>query len=78
MYDILGYGPEGEFIPKHAKVYADLGVSAREAVGRYAAEVRGGAFPTETQSFAVEERVLAALDVPDRAAVREDGNGRMA
>ena len=62
MYDILGYGAEGEFVPKHAKVYAGLGAAAREAIGRYAAEVRAGAFPTDAQSFAVEERVLAALD----------------
>jgi 3-methyl-2-oxobutanoate hydroxymethyltransferase len=70
MYDILGYGAEGEFIPKHAKVYADLGTAARAAIGRYTAEVRAGEFPTEAQSFEVEDRVLAALDgEADSAAV---------
>ena len=51
MYDILTYGPEGEFVPKHAKRYADVGALMREALGRYVEEVRRGAFPAEEQSF---------------------------
>jgi 3-methyl-2-oxobutanoate hydroxymethyltransferase len=51
MYDLFTYGPEGEFVPKHAKRYADVGTVMREAAGRYADEVRRGAFPTEEQSF---------------------------
>jgi 3-methyl-2-oxobutanoate hydroxymethyltransferase len=51
MYDLLTYGPEGEFVPKHAKRYADVGALMREAVAEYAGEVRRGAFPTEEQSF---------------------------
>jgi 3-methyl-2-oxobutanoate hydroxymethyltransferase len=51
MYDIFTYGPEGEFVPKHAKRYADVGALIREAVGQYADEVRRGTFPTEEQSF---------------------------
>ena len=48
---IATYGPAGEFVPKHAKRYADVGALMREAAGRYVEEVRGGAFPTEDQSF---------------------------
>ena len=51
MYDLLGYGLEGEFIPKHAKVFADVGTVIRTAVSQYVAEVRSGAFPTADQSF---------------------------
>lgn len=51
MYDMLAFGATGEFIPKHAKRYADVGALVRQAVGEYAAEVRSGAFPTEEQSF---------------------------
>jgi 3-methyl-2-oxobutanoate hydroxymethyltransferase len=51
MYDIFAYGPAGEFVPKHAKRYADVGALMREAAAEYAAEVRRGAFPTVEQSF---------------------------
>jgi 3-methyl-2-oxobutanoate hydroxymethyltransferase len=43
LHDMLGLN-EG-FTPKFLKRYADLGQAAREAVGRYAAEVRAGAYP---------------------------------
>ncbi len=66
MHDILGYVPPGGFIPRHAKRYADLGATILVAVGRYLEEVRTGAFPTEAQSFSMEERVLAALDEQKR------------
>ena len=65
MHDILGFAPPGEFVPKHARRYADLAAVIREAVARYLAEVRGGEFPAEAQSFTMEERVLAALQDTD-------------
>jgi 3-methyl-2-oxobutanoate hydroxymethyltransferase len=67
MHDILGYASPGDHIPKHAKQYANLGAIIAEAVGHYVAEVRAGAFPTEAQSFTMEESVLAALGEPEPA-----------
>ncbi|MGE0442363.1 MAG: 3-methyl-2-oxobutanoate hydroxymethyltransferase [Gemmatimonadales bacterium] len=43
VHDMLGLN-EG-FTPKFLKRYADLGSATREALGRYAAEVRGGQYP---------------------------------
>ena len=47
--DMLGLNPG--FRPKFLKRYAELGEAVRDAVGRYAAEVRGGRYPGPEQSF---------------------------
>ncbi len=39
-----------DFIPKHAKRYAELDRVIREAFTAYAEEVRGGSFPGPEQS----------------------------
>jgi 3-methyl-2-oxobutanoate hydroxymethyltransferase len=62
MHDLLGFAAPGDRIPRHAKLYADLGATILDAAGRYVAEVRAGTFPTEANSFTMEEGVLAALD----------------
>ena len=49
LHDMLGLG--GDFLPRHAKRYADLGGAAREALARYANEVKTGKFPEENNSF---------------------------
>ena len=49
IYDMLGMDPG--FSPKFVKRYANLHQVIGEAVGRYLAEVKGGAFPAEDQSF---------------------------
>jgi 3-methyl-2-oxobutanoate hydroxymethyltransferase len=49
------------FVPKHAKQYAQIGEAIREAIGRYAAEVRSGEFPTQKESFRMDEKVLQEL-----------------
>ena len=59
FHDLLGLFEE--FVPKHAKRYAQLGEVITEAVGRYVAEVKAGAFPTEKESFFVDESALAEL-----------------
>ena len=64
MHDILGYDMPGGFVPKHAKRYADLGAVILDAVTRYVDEVRSGSFPTEAQSFTMDESVLKALGEP--------------
>jgi 3-methyl-2-oxobutanoate hydroxymethyltransferase len=48
-HDLLGLF--SDFVPKHAKQYANLSEVIVAAVRSYAEEVRTGAFPTEKQSF---------------------------
>jgi 3-methyl-2-oxobutanoate hydroxymethyltransferase len=43
------------FVPRHTRRYADLGAAIRDAVTRYAEDVRGGAFPAEENTFHQEE-----------------------
>ena len=57
--DILGSFTD--FIPKHAKQYAKLTDIIRNAVTEYHNEVKAGSFPTEKQSFFMDESVLAEL-----------------
>ena len=48
-HDLLGLF--SDFVPRHAKRYANLGPTIVEALKAYAADVRDGAFPTEKESF---------------------------
>jgi 3-methyl-2-oxobutanoate hydroxymethyltransferase len=48
-HDMLGYY-EGH-APRFVKRYADLGEVIVEALGRYAEEVRSGAFPEEQHTY---------------------------
>jgi len=56
FHDLLGLG--GEFLPRHAKRYADVGALVREAVTAYADDVRGHAFPGEEQSTHMDAATL--------------------
>ena len=51
--DILGLFPD--FTPKFAKRYRDVGGMVSEAVAEYAAEVRGGVFPSLEHCFGVKK-----------------------
>jgi len=46
------------FTPSFVKRYAEAGVAIRDAVARYAADVRNGSFPAEGQSFGMKDEVL--------------------
>ena len=46
--DMAGLSPRS---PKFAKRYADIGAALREAATEFAADVAGGAFPTEEYSY---------------------------
>ena len=50
-----------DFLPKHAKRYANLADIIRNAVTEYHNEVKAGTFPTEKHSFIIDEAVLAEL-----------------
>jgi len=57
--DILG--SFADFVPKHAKQYAKLGDIMSSAISEYYNEVKAGTFPTEKQSFSMDESILAEL-----------------
>jgi 3-methyl-2-oxobutanoate hydroxymethyltransferase len=54
--DLLGLFTD--FVPKHAKQYAKLADIIRQAVGEYISEVQEGSFPTEKQSYKMDENIL--------------------
>jgi len=58
-HDLLGLFDA--FVPKHARRYADLGTMIRDAVAAYVRDVREGAFPTDKESFRMDEAALAEL-----------------
>ena len=59
FHDMLGLFPD--FVPKHARQYAELGSDMTRAFERYAEDVRRGAFPSEAESFTMNESLLADL-----------------
>ena len=59
FHDMLGLFTE--FVPKHARRYANLAEDMGEAFRRYADDVRTGAFPAEAESFTMNESLLADL-----------------
>jgi 3-methyl-2-oxobutanoate hydroxymethyltransferase len=58
IHDVLGLSDR---VPKHAKQYAKLADIIRAAVAEYDKEVKAGSFPTEEQSFSMDESILAGL-----------------
>jgi len=61
LHDMLGLFTD--FVPKHAKRYSHLGQTITEALTDYAREVRDGVFPTEKESFTMDEELLSELMV---------------
>ena len=59
LHDMLGLFTD--FVPKHAKRYANLGEDIKEAFTRYAKEVLAGEFPTDRESFTMDEDILNEL-----------------
>ena len=59
LHDMLGLTEE--FLPKHAKRYVRLADIIKGVVGQYIQEVRNEAFPTDKESFSMDESVLAEL-----------------
>jgi len=57
--DILGLFTD--FVPKHAKQYAKMADVMSKAVADYQTEVKNGSFPTEAQSFPMDESIIAKL-----------------
>jgi 3-methyl-2-oxobutanoate hydroxymethyltransferase len=57
--DILGLFTD--FVPKHAKQYANLASTIRAAITEYDREVKDGRFPAKEQSFSMDESILDRL-----------------
>jgi len=57
--DILGLFTD--FVPKHAKQYAKIAEAMSEAISKYYDEVKSGLFPTEKQSFSMDESIIDEL-----------------
>ena len=69
IYDFLGLYPD--FVPKHCRPYAHLAEEIAAAVRQYMDDVQVGAFPTEKESFAMDEAVLAELARGGEEPVRD-------
>lgn len=59
FHDLLGLG---DFLPRHAGRYADLGTAVVEAVSKYAEDVRDRSFPGEPQLVHMDAETLGELD----------------
>ncbi|MBI4197606.1 MAG: 3-methyl-2-oxobutanoate hydroxymethyltransferase [Chloroflexi bacterium] len=70
LHDMLGMFTD--FVPKHAKRYAFLAEAFKQATVQYIKEVQDGAFPTERESFTMDEAVLAELTADARPKVATD------
>ena len=64
FHDMLGLFTD--FVPKHAKRYANLGETMADAISKYAAEVRDQGFPGQENSYTIKEEVLAELQAQVR------------
>ncbi len=60
LHDVLGLG--GDFKPKFAKRYLELGPTIVEALRAYDADVRSGTFPGGEHSFHMKESELESLE----------------
>ena len=59
LHDVLGL--YGDFKPKFARRYAEIGTAVVEALRAYDGDVREGRFPDAEHSFTMKESELAAL-----------------
>lgn len=60
-HDILGI--EDQLRPKFVRRYAEVGVTATEAIRRYAEDVRAGRFPNDEESYHLSASVADSLGV---------------
>lgn len=60
VHDIIGMFRD--FTPRHTKRYVDMGNALESSVKSYINDVVEGSFPTEKNSFTVEDEVVEALE----------------
>jgi len=68
FHDLLGLG--GDFTPRHAKHFAELGALVTAAVAEYAADVRDRAFPSEEQTTHMDAAALEQVRAARAGTVR--------
>jgi 3-methyl-2-oxobutanoate hydroxymethyltransferase len=59
IHDILGSFTD--FVPRHTRQYIKLDEIIGKAVSDYASDVKTGNFPTEKNSFSIDEDIIAQL-----------------
>src|SRR5207249_11997341 len=59
LHDVLGL--YGDFKPKFARRYAEIGTAVVDALRAFDSDVRAGAFPDDEHSFAMKESELLSL-----------------
>jgi 3-methyl-2-oxobutanoate hydroxymethyltransferase len=64
FHDMLGLFTD--FVPKHAKQYANLGETISSAVSEYISEVIDQSFPSREHSYHIKEEILAELQAQVR------------
>ena len=65
FHDMLGL--EDRILPRFVRRYASLKADAVAAVGAFAADVRSGRFPSDTESYHLSDDVAGALDASPAA-----------
>jgi len=73
FHDLLGLG--GDFTPRHAKRYAEIGEAIRDAVEAYADDVRDRAFPGDAQSTRMDPESLAVVEQQSKRRLRKIAGG---
>ena len=73
IHDLLGLFTD--FVPRHARRYANLGEQIVDAARRYADDVREGSFPTAKESFSMDAAVLATVE--ENLAYRAPGQSEV-
>ena len=58
--DLLGLF--ADFVPKHARQYVRLMDDIKKATSDYMADVQSGTFPTEKQSYAMDESIISEIE----------------
>jgi 3-methyl-2-oxobutanoate hydroxymethyltransferase len=59
LHDFLGIFQD--FVPRHAKQFAKVGATIREAVATYVQDVQAGTFPTAKESFGMKQEAPEEL-----------------
>jgi 3-methyl-2-oxobutanoate hydroxymethyltransferase len=59
MHDMIGLFRD--FMPRHAKRYADMGMEMENAVKRYINEVEEGVFPQETNAYKIAPDIIEEI-----------------
>lgn len=67
--DMLGWRPQGSFLPKFVKSYADVWTEGLKGVQKYREEVRGGSYPSAEFEYKRDPAVSQAL----RKVVEKEG-----